>query len=302
MAEIERPHIWHLLKKTASEWRARNAPRLGAALAYYTLLSVAPLLVFLVAVCGLAFGHTAAQHRLLGQVREIAGPEVARAFLAILRNARHASSGIFASAAALTAVLFGASGVFLELRESLNTIWDAPPRVSSSFWKDLIWQRLISFGMMLALGSLLLVSLVFSAALAVVLKFFSNYLPLRGAILGELANFAIPLIAISGFFALIYKFVPDVPIKWRDVTVGAIVTAILFQIGKALLALYLATAAVGSAYGAAGSLVAFVVWVYYSAQIFFFGAIFTHVYASATNGQPQKANPQANVKTFRHSV
>jgi membrane protein len=292
MAEVERPRIWSLLKKTASEWNDRNAPRLGAALAYYTLLSVAPLLVFLVAICGLAFGHSAAQQKILGQVREVGGPQVARALLAILRNARHASSGILASAAALAAVLFGASGVFLELRESLNTIWDAPRRSSISFWKDLIWQRLISFGMMLALGFLLLVSLVFSATLAVVLKFFNNYLPLRAAVFGELANFLIPLIAISGLFALIYKFVPDVPIKWRDVTVGAVVTAVLFQIGKALLALYLATAAVGSAYGAAGSLVAFVVWVYYSAQIFFFGAIFTHVYASATNARAPKVDSQ----------
>jgi membrane protein len=299
MAEVERPRIWDLLKKTASEWSDRNAPRLGAALAYYTLLSVAPLLVFLVAICGLAFGHSAAQHKILGQVRDVAGPQVARALLATLRNARHASSGIFASAAALLTLLFGASGVFLELRESLNTIWDAPPRAPGSFWKNLIWQRLISFGMMLALGFLLLVSLVFSALFAVVLKFFNSYLPLRGAILGELANFVIPLIAISGLFALIYKFVPDVPIKWRDVTVGAVVTAVLFQLGKALLALYLATAAVGSAYGAAGSVVAFVVWVYYSAQIFFFGAIFTHVYVSATNTQTLRVKMQPTVPTFR---
>jgi membrane protein len=292
MPEIERPRLWNLLKKTASEWTDRNAPRLGAALAYYSLLSVAPLLVFLVAVCGLAFGQSAAQHKLLGQVQEMAGPSVARALLTILRNAHHASSGIFASIAALVTLLFGASGVFLELRESLNTIWDAPSRSSMPFWKDLVWQRLISFCMVVALGLLLLASLLVSAASAVVLKFFRNYLPPRAAVLGELANFLIPLIAIAVLFALIYKFVPDVPIKWRDVAVGAVVTAVLFQIGKTLLALYLATAGVGSTYGAAGSIVAFIVWVYYSAQIFFFGAIFTHVYASAANARSRKVNSQ----------
>jgi membrane protein len=150
--------------------------------------------------------------------------------------------------------------------------------------------------MVVALGLLLLVSLVVSAASAVVLKFFRNYLPLRTAVFGELANFLIPLIAIAVLFALIYKFVPDVPIKWRDVAVGAVVTAVLFQIGKALLALYLATAAVGSTYGAAGSLVAFIVWVYYSAQIFFFGAIFTHVYASAANARSPKVDSRPDHK------
>ncbi len=293
MAEIARPHIWALLKRTASDWNAYNAPRLGAALAYYTLLSVAPLLVVLVAICSLVFGQSTAQHKLLGQVQEMAGRTAATALSALLHNAQHGNSGIFASAAALVTLLFGASGVFLELRESLNTIWNAP-RSPAAFWKDVVWQRLISFGMVLALGFLLLVSLLLSAALAVIVRFFNNYLPLRAAIFGELANFVVPLIAISVLFALIYKFVPDAPIKWRDVTIGAVVTALLFQIGKALLALYLATAAVGSTYGAAGSLVAFIVWVYYSAQIFFFGAIFTQVYASVMNASNPNADPRGN--------
>ena len=278
LPEIGRRQAWELLKETFNRWNAHNAPRLGAALAYYSLLSIAPLLVLLVAIIGLAFDKNTAEAQLIGQVRTMVGSSAAGALRALLANAHHAGSGLFASAVALVTLFFGASGVFSELRDSLNTIWDAPPTESGS-WRNLVWQRLISFGMVLALGFLLLVSLILSAVLAVITRFFEGYLPLHAAIWGEIANFVIPLIAISVLFALIFKFVPNVPIDWRDVVIGAVATAVLFQIGKAVLALYLATAGVGSAYGAAGSLVAFVVWVYYSAQIFFFGAIFTYVYA-----------------------
>lgn len=278
MPGVTQKEVWTLLKETASEWSNHNAPRLGAALAYYTLLSIAPLLILLVAICSLVFEKNAAEHQLLAQVQDMVGPSAAKSLKAVLDNAHHTGSGIFASAIALITLLFGASGVFVELRDSLNTIWDAPPRPGST-WRDIVLQRLVSFGMVLALGFLLLVSLAMSTALAVITKFFEGYLPMKAAIWGEVANFIVPLIAISVLFALIFKFVPDVPVDWRDVVIGAIATAVLFQIGKALLALYLATAGVGSTYGAAGSLVAFVVWVYYSAQIFFFGAVFTQVYA-----------------------
>ncbi len=271
-------NLWKVLKETASQWSDHNAPRLGAALAYYTLLSIAPLLILLVAICSLVFDQNTAEQRLLAQVQDMVGSSAAKSLKAVLDNAHHTGSGMFASIVALVTLLFGASGVFVELRDSLNTIWDAPPRPAAT-WKTLIWQRLVSFGMVLALGFLLLVSLALSAALAVVTKFFEGYLPMKAAIWGEIANVFIPLIAISVLFALIFKFVPDVPVAWRDVGIGAVATAILFEIGKAILTLYLATAAVGSTYGAAGSLVAFVVWVYYSAQIFFFGAIFTQAYA-----------------------
>lgn len=278
MPGVTQQEVWTLLKETASEWSAHNAPRLGAALAYYALLSIAPLLILLVAICGLVFDKNTAEHQLLAQVQDMVGPSAAKSLKAVLDNAHQTGSGIFASAVALITLLFGASGVFVELRDSLNTIWNAPPRPTST-WRDIVLQRLVSFGMVLALGFLLLVSLAMSTALAVITKFFEGYLPMKAAVWGEVANFIIPLIAISILFALIFKFVPDVPVDWRDVAIGAVATALLFQIGKALLALYLATAGVGSTYGAAGSLVAFVVWVYYSAQIFFFGAIFTQVYA-----------------------
>jgi membrane protein len=291
--------ILKLLKDTFNGWNSHNAPRLGAALAYYTLLSIAPLLILIVAIFGLAFDQSTAEHNLISQVQSMVGASAARSLQAVLENAHEKSSGIVASLIAILTLLFGASGVFVELRDSLNTIWDAPPPASSN-WKSLIWQRIVSFGMVLALGFLLLVSLVLSAAFAVVTKFFAGYLPMGAAVWGEVANLIVPLVGISVLFALIYKFVPDVRVDWRDVIIGAVATAILFQVGKALLALYLATAGVGSTYGAAGSLVAFVVWVYYSAQIFFFGAVFTHVYAEcygshAENRAPTPATGPANV-------
>ena len=301
MSGIKLRELWPVVKETASQWSGHNAPRLGAALAYYALLSIAPLLVLIVAIFGLVFDKTTAEHQLLGQVQAMVGPSTAKALQSVLDHAHRSSSGIIASAFAIIALLFGASGVFVELRDSLNTIWDARPQ-SSTNWRGLLWQRLVSFAMVLALGTLLLISLILSAGVAIVTNFFDNYVPLKAAILGEVANFVVPLIAIAALFALIYKFVPDVPIAWRDVGIGAIFTAILFQIGKALLALYLATAGVGSPYGAAGSLVAFVVWVYYSAQIFFFGAIFTHVYAKTfgTHADPSKSRHTRWLPKLQH--
>ncbi len=293
---MTRNEALHLIKATASQWSDHNAPRLGAALAYYALLSIAPLLVLIVAICGLVLDKNTAEHQLLGQVRAAVGPSVAKSLGSLINDAHQISRGIFATVAAIVTLLFGASGVFMELRDSLNTIWNAPATPSLT-WRSLIWQRVVSFGMVLALGLLLLVSLLLSTALAVVTKFFEGYLPIHAAMWGELANFALPLIAVSILFGLIFKFVPDVPIKWRDVVIGGIATALLFQIGKTLLSLYMATAGVGSAYGAAGSIVAFVAWVYYSAQIFFFGAIFTNVYARTVGSHSRKdsLSPQENL-------
>ncbi len=293
MPENRSLRIWNLIKTTASQWIDHSAPRLGAALAYYALLSMAPLLILIVAILGLVFDKSTAQHQLLGQVQEMGGAPAAKALQSVLDNAHHPSSGLVASAIAIVTLLFGASGVFAELRDSLNTIWDAPASTSSAL-RTMVWQRVVSFAMVLALGFLLLASLLLSAGLALVTKFFEGYLPLRAALWGEIANFVLPLVALSILFALIFKFVPDVPISWRDVGIGAVATALLFQVGKTLLALYLATAGVGSTYGAAGSLVAFVVWVYYSAQIFFFGAVFTQVYARSYGSHSRETKACSN--------
>ena len=181
---------------------------------------------------------------------------------------------------AVATLLFGASGVFIELRDSLNNIWDAPPRKSASI-RQMLWQRLVSFGMVLALGFLLLVSLIMSTAISITERYFSRFVPLHFTLGDQIVNFLISLGAVAILFGLIFKFVPDVPIEWHEVGIGAVCTAVLFSIGKALLALYLSTVGIGSTYGAAGSLVALVVWVYYSAQIFFFGAILTRVFADS---------------------
>lgn len=267
-----------LLKSTASKWSDCNAPRLGAALAFYMLLSLAPLLIFLVAIFGVAFSATTAQERLLQQVYALAGPAAEGTVRMLISNAAQPKSGIFASIVALATLLSGASGVFLELRDSLNTIWDAPKKRSST-WRSFVHQRLSSFWMVLGLGFVLMLSLILSTALAIFERFFVGVFSIHIAVVGEVLNLVISLGAIYILFALIYKYVPDVPIAWRDVGIGAAFTAVLFAIGKLVLGVYFTKVGVGSAYGAAGSLVALVVWVYYSAQIFFFGAIFTHEYA-----------------------
>jgi membrane protein len=248
------------------------------------LLSLAPLLIFLVAICGYAFSAATAQDKLLAQVNALAGPAAERTVRMLISSAAQPKNGIFASAVGFVTVLFGASGVFVELRESLNTIWDAPKQVSTTV-RSFIRQRLSSFGMVLGLALVMMASLILSTFFAVCQRFFADFLPVHTAILSEVANLAFSLGAISVLFALVFKYVPDVPVDWRDVGIGAVFTAVLFTVGKAVLATYFATVGVGSTYGAAGSLVALIIWVYYSAQIFFFGAIFTHEYAAKFGSQ-----------------
>lgn len=280
-----------LLKKTYSNWSDHHAPRLGASVAFYTLLSFAPLLVLTVAVMALVLDKQSAQTGLIDQARQMIGDRGADTVKSLLVNAQKPSSGVMASIIAFVMLLFGASGVFAELRDALNIIWDAEPPNESGL-SGMIKQRLFSFGMVLSVGFLLLVSLIISAGLAALGKFFGHLLPLP-AFVFEFINFAVSFIVITLLFALLYKFVPARRISWRDVRVGAVGTAILFTVGKFLLGFYLGKASVGSAYGAAGSLVAVIVWVYYSAQIFFFGAEFTRVYADAHAGATlRKQNPK----------
>jgi membrane protein len=284
-AKIDRHMALSLLKETANRWNKHNAPSLGASLAYYALLSLAPLVVLVVALAGLFLSQSAASQDLIGQARQLAGESAATTLQTVINSSNHSHGGILASSIAIIALLFGASGVFAELRQSLNIIWDAPPQ--SSGLREIILQRLATFVMVLMLGILLLSSLMISALLGLGVHYFTQIMPAGTALVTEVVNIVASLVAISVFFGLIFKFIPDVPVQWRDVITGAIFTAVLFTIGRMLLAFYLATAGVGSTYGAAGSLVALVVWVYYSALIFFFGAVFTRVYADSRS--PQKA-------------
>ncbi len=266
-----------LLGASASRWNAHNAPRLGASLAYYALLSLAPLSILLVAIASLIFSRSAAESNLLQQMERVVGHSGAQTLRTAIDASHHPGSGALAGITAACALFFGASGMFVELRNSLNLIWNVPEKPWN--WRGLIIQRLVSFVTILVLGGLLLLSLLVTAVLGVLARFLGDLIPAGTIAGGEIVNLLVSPVVIAALFALIFKYVPDVPVAWRDVLGGAVVTSILFSLGRTGLSFYLRTAGVGSAYGAAGSLVALVVWVYYSAQIFFFGAILTRIYA-----------------------
>jgi membrane protein len=254
-------------------------------------LSFAPLLVLITAVIALVFGHQSAQGALVNEARELIGARGADTVQTLLKNAQQPASGVFASLVAFVMLLFGASGVFSELQDALNLMWDVKSQTASGL-KGMIRQRLFSFGMVLSVGFLLLVLLILSAALAYIGRSFAQLVTMPPFVM-QTINFLVSFVVIAGLFGLMFKYVPATKIPWKDVLVGAVGTALLFTIGKQLLGLYLGKASVGSTYGAAGSLVAMVVWIYYSAQIFFFGAEFTHVYAEArrVGNQPAAKKP-----------
>ena len=267
---------WSLLKETFAAWSEDKVPRLGAALAYYTVFSLAPLLVIVVGVASFIFGNEAAQGRVVEQLGSLVGEQGAQAIQGMLQSANeHKKTGIVATAIGVITLLFGASGVFGELQDALNTIWGVKPKPGRGLL-GMIKDRFFSFAMVLGIVFLLLVSLVVSAALAALGKFGSGFIP---APLLEGVNLMVSLAVVTFLFAIIFKVLPDVEIAWRDVWIGAAATSLLFTIGKTLIGLYLGKASVGSAFGAAGSLVVLFVWVYYSAQILYFGAEFTQVYA-----------------------
>jgi membrane protein len=269
--------ISHLLKISFEDWNDDDAPRLGAALAFYTILSISPLVILVLAIVSLIFDRSSAQVRLLSQVQSLVGPEGRTAVATMLASGQQASSGIFATVVGLITLAFGATGVFGELRSALNTIWEVKPPTNAGIW-GIVRERFFSLGMVISVGFVLLVSLLASAGLDAMAKFFNTLLPLPVFVL-SLTNFLVSFVGIAILFGFILKYVPETRVDWDDVRVGATATALLFTIGKSLLGLYLGKASPGSAYGAAGSLVVMVIWVYYSAQIFFFGAEFTHVHA-----------------------
>lgn len=272
------PTWWGLLKDTFSKWSTDKAPRLGAALSYYTVFSMVPLLVLTIAIAGLAFGQEAAQQSMMAQIESLVGPQSAAAIQQMLEIAQKPSSGIFASMIALGTLLLGASGVFAQLQDALNAVWSVEPQAGRGIWGT-IKDRFFSFMAVLGTGFLLLVSLALSAALAAIGKLFQGWLPGHEAVL-HLANFVISFGVITLLFAMMFKLLPDAQVAWRDVWIGAGLTSLLFTIGKFLIGMYLGKVDVGSAYGAAGSLVILLVWVYYSSQILLFGAELTAIYAN----------------------
>lgn len=277
--------LWRVLKQAIAGWWNDNVPRMGAALAYYTLFSLAPILIVAIAVAGLAFGPEAVRGEIVGQIEGLVGREGALAVQAMLEGAAKPSSSIPATIIGVITFFLGATGAFLELQNDLDAIWRVKPKSRGSFLRDLVMQRLISFGLVLGLAFLLLTSLIVSAALAALHTYVGKAFP-GVAILWEATNVVVSLAVISVLFAMIYKVLPDVKLGWRDVWVGGLVTAGLFTIGKLLIGLYLGTSAFASTYGAAGSVIVVLVWVYYSAQIILLGAEFTRAYVGEFGKRP----------------
>ena len=282
-ASRDRPP-WFLLgalpricRRASSDWVNDNASRLGAAVAFYTLLSLAPVIVIAVALAAVVYGQDAAEGRLASEIGVVAGPEAARTIQEIIKGGAQPRIGVIATVLGLAILAFGASSVFVELRDAMNTIWHVslpPCRNNAATVVRLIRDRFYSFATVVGTGFLLLVSLVLNAWMAAM-----------RIIVPRAATWIISCLLIAALFAALYRIVPDVDLKWTDVALGAMITSLLFMVGKAVMGLYFAHANFGSTYSAAGSPIVVLLWVYYSAQLFFWGAEFTKVYTKTVGSQ-----------------
>ena len=290
--------IFDLLKETALAWQRDKASRLAAALSYYAIFSLAPLLVIIVAIIGLVFGERAAQAEIAHQLEDFVGPQAAAMIETMLANFGNTASGILTSLVGLGTLLYGATGLFNHVQGTLNTIWHAPPQ-SGNGVVHFVKQRVLHIAMVFGLGALLMLSLFAE----IVITAITEYLNLET--LPQMRNFLVALGMLTVLFAVIYKILPQVKIAWRDVLVGAAVTSLLFNVGRILISAYMRWSNIGSIFGAAGSLAVLLVWVYYSAQIFLLGAEFTHVYAlkfgslAKPEGRPPEKEPVASIELPR---
>lgn len=282
--------MWMLMKETFESWSEDKASRLAAALAYYTVFSLPPLLILVIAIAGSFLGEEAARGQVVSQLQGLIGTEGAKAIEAVITGAANSgtASGVSASIISIFILLFGATAVVIQLQDALNTIWEVTPK-PGNFFKTFIFQRLLSFGMILGIIFMLLVSLTMSAALGALNNYIGGLVP-GLEFIWSTVDFMISLVVISVLFALMFKYLPDVKIAWNDVIIGAVLTAFLFNVGKYLIGLYLAKSAFNSTYGAAGSLVVLLAWIYYSAQILFLGAEFTQVYARRHGSRNEPAD------------
>ena len=271
---------WSLIKDSAVKWDEDKVPRLAAALSYYTVFAMAPILVIVIAVAGLVFGQEAAQGQIVGQLDGLVGHEGAVAIQDILKNSRQEDAGVAAMILGTVTLLVGATGVLVELQDALNTVWGVTPKPGRGIM-GMLKDRFLSFTMILGIGFILLVSLVMSAALTAVSHYLERFLPsLDYVYLLQGANIILSFIVTTVLLAMIYRVLPDAKIAWRDVWIGAGISALLFGIGKFLIGLYLGQSSISTTYGAAGSLAILFVWVYYSSMILLLGAEFTQVYAN----------------------
>jgi membrane protein len=298
---MQRKSIWQFLKTTINEWVEAEPFQLAAALSYYTLFSLAPLLLIAIGVAGFVFGREAAQNQIVETLQGMIGQDSAQTVQEMIQASNEKpKTGMISTIIGFVALLFGAGGVVGQLQTSLNKIWEVTPKPGQGIW-GFVRQRFFSFAMVLSIGFLLLVSLVVTAVL-------SSFTGMLSSLLGE-ATFvahAIDILVSFGFvtllFALIYKYVPDIEIQWKDVWIGAALTAILFTVGKYLIGLYIGTSGVSSTFGAAGSLITILVWVYYSSLIFFLGAEFTKVYATEYGSGVAPAEHAQHMETAPQSA
>jgi membrane protein len=286
--------LWTIVKEAVKGWKEDRAASMGAALAYYVAFSIAPLLIVIVAVAGLVFGRDAAQAALIGQLQELLGAGAGEAINDMLVRASDLGTGVLGIAVGVGGLLLATTTAFVELQDDLDRIWKAEPRVGSGIW-NLLRSRLVSFAMVLFIGFLLTISLALSAALAALGNhMFSNFEFLLQAI-----NFVASLAVITVLFAMVYKFLPNVDIAWRDVWVGAAITSLLFGVGKLLIGLYIGKSSVASSFGAAGPFVVILLWLYYSTQIFLLGAEFAAKYARARRPAQQESGARSSVEQRR---
>lgn len=281
--------MWMLLKDSAEAWLADKVPRLAAALSFYMIFSLAPLLIIVIAIAGLVFGQDEVRTQVAGQIQGLVGESGAQIVSRLLDSIDKPAANMVAAGIGLLTLLLGASGAFGELQESLNTIWKVAPKSSAGF-AAILRSRFTSFLMILGLGFLLLVSLVISTAVAALGDWIATAIS-SSPFIPQALNLGLSFVVITALFAMMFKILPDAHVKWGDVWLGAAVTSLLFTVGKYLIGLYLARSSVASPYGAAGSLILILLWVYYSAQILYFGAEFTHTYWSRKRAQ---LSPQAD--------
>jgi len=290
---VDFKQIWALIKAAASSWVDDYAPSMGAALSYYTLFSIAPLLLIVISVAGMVFGEEAARGEIFGQLNGLMGSEAAAAIQGLLESVNKPAQGTLAAIMGLGLMLIGATTVFAELQDAMDRIWRAPARHQSNGLWTLLRTRLLSFGMILSIGFLLMVSLVMGAVLSAFSRWWSPFFAgweNVAQVINTVISFGITMLA----FAMIYKIMPRVKIDWRDVWIGAGVTAILFTAGKFLIGFYIGRSGVVSGFGAASSIVIMLIWVYYSAQVFLIGAEFTWVYAHTFGSRKNQTRPIVN--------
>lgn len=289
--------VIHILKCAVTEWLAHRASSKGAALAFYTLFSLAPILVLVIAVAGFFYGAEAAQGQLLHELRGLVGAQGAETIQTVLAGAQNKETGRLATIVATVLLLIGATTVFAELKDSLDEIWDVPAPKDASWW-DTVRTRVLSFGLILVLGFLLMVSLVVSAGLAVVENYLGGMWKEATVIMGWISS-CISFLVIATLFGVIYKLLPRIKLSWHDVIIGALGTAAMFTLGKFAIGLYIGNSGAASSFGAAGSLIALLLWVYYSAQIFFLGAEFARQYALQLGSLRHKPGHETGAKNVK---